>query len=111
MAANLGDALRGALSNHPDEASPDIAARVGQIANLADERRAAAPAQGVAAELAKVAKAQAEEIRENGPMSLSDRAALAKATRADQERYLAEVSPGGHAAYQSARDRAARGEL
>lgn len=108
---NLSDAIRQALSDHAGEVTPDISQRLMQIASLADERRHGSTAQRAAAELAKVGKAEREAFREGDALSPTDRARLAKATRGLQERYLAEVSPGGHAAYAAARERAAAGML
>ncbi len=82
---------------------PDVSERLGQIADLLEERQRTQKSDRLADELAKISKAASEEAAEHGPLSLEDRAKVSKAVTPAQLEYLREVSPAAAAAYEQSR--------
>lgn len=109
MTSNLAEHLRSGLREHGDEADPDVAPRLSQIADMLDERAddeqsADDEADERADLLVKVAKAATA----GGPLNLVERTRLAKDTYDPQMKYLEEVSPRSAAIYKEQRERLAR---
>jgi hypothetical protein len=81
---------------------PRVVGLAASAQQLADAETEAAQA----SDLTKLARATSSAIRANGPLSLADREKLARATRDAQEKYLAQMSPAGAAAWRGVDDAA-----